>query len=310
MPLVDITNIEAGRGGAKASGKPAAAAPAHPADSASEQEGAAAQGQGQEEPLLERSFRKQLSFHPEDASEVASAGIELPEEEVEELAAEESHASDASTACASGEGSQLDSPMAAFAAAKARLTRSNSEAGTLISATLQQVAGLRERVAAAAAGDTAGSSGSTALCLPRQQQPRSLQAVGAAGGGICGSPLPAMTVLQKRNLLLKERLHSTLQLCQTLHEQVEARRCGDGAAQRSTLGGSAAPAWVFQPMPCFPQARVPLQSDKFTTHSTVPPPWLPGCCVCLQNQGNSEKVAQLWADNQKLNRSLQSARVR
>ena len=63
-------------------------------------------------------------------------------------------------------------------------------------------------------------------------------------------------------------------------------------------------------MPCFPQARVPLQSDKFTTHSTVPPPWLPGCCVCLQNQGNSEKVAQLWADNQKLNRSLQSARVR
>ena len=225
MPLVDITNIEAGRGGAKASGKPAAAAPAHPADSASEQEGAAAQGQGQEEPLLERSFRKQLSFHPEDASEVASAGIELPEEEVEveELAAEESHASDASTACASGEGSQLDSPMAAFAAAKARLTRSNSEAGTLISATLQQVAGLRERVAAAA-GDTAGSSGSTALCLPRQQQPRSLQAVGAAGGGVCGSPLPAMTVLQKRNLLLKERLHSTLQLCQTLHDQVKAVR--------------------------------------------------------------------------------------
>jgi hypothetical protein len=218
MPLVDITNIEAGRGAAKTSCKPAAAAPAHPADSATEQEGA----QGQEEALLERSFRKQLSFQPEDDSEAASAGIEQREEEEQALlAAEDSHASDASTACASGEGSQLDSPMAAFAAAKARLTRRNSEAGTLISATLQQVAGLREQVAVAAGGSCGGSGGSTALCLPRQrQQPRALQASGAAGAGICGSPLPAMSVLQKRNLLLKERLHSTLQLCQTLHEQV------------------------------------------------------------------------------------------
>lgn len=227
--LTDITNTlppDGRRGGRKQPHKAAAqpAAPAvptpteaPPAQPQQQQQPAAAQEDLELEQVDEflRSFRK-LSFEAQPAAGEAAGEQQPP------LAGEDSAASSAT-----GTSSQLGSPLAAFAAAKARLERSNSDADSLISAWRRQPA----PDAATPAGAPAAARARLLARLPTQAAPRATSAL--AGGATAAA---ATALLRQRNLLpqhqrqhsllLRERLASTMQLCQTLHEQVGGRAVG------------------------------------------------------------------------------------
>lgn len=145
----------------------------------------------------------------EDASPADSAAEQHPE-----LAAE---ASVASTAAADSPNA-LNSPLAAFAAAKARLTRSNSAASSLISA-LGGVHVARVQTVADEAAPTSLAAGEHDV-NPRQQL-LARTASGSSGGSLstASTAMPAVAALHQRNMRLKERLQSTMELCHTLHEQ-------------------------------------------------------------------------------------------
>lgn len=140
-PLNDVTNTLApasapARRVAKPGAKPVLLAPEPPA---------AAPGQPGDADRLVHSFRG-LALAPLKSQDTAAAAQQ--EEEPASLAAEDSSAS-TGTASAGG-ASQLGSPIAAFAAAKARLQRSTSDAESRISSTLQALNSLRQGVAGAA----------------------------------------------------------------------------------------------------------------------------------------------------------------
>ena len=166
--------------------------------------------------------------------------------------AEGGDASLASSA-ATASSSRLGSPLAAFAAAKARLERNTHEADGLICSALQrlgQAADLPPPASPAPDAATPRGGGPAGLAprlrpaldpslmVPAPRVP--LQRPARAGGG--GSPGGALAAAHRQrgaggnqllqhqrqhSLLLHERLRSTMQLCQSLHQQVgEGRGAG------------------------------------------------------------------------------------
>lgn len=182
-------------------------------------------------------------------------------------APEDGAASLASTASSS----RLGSPLAAFAAAKERLARSNHEAEGLISSTLQHL-GQAAGAPASPAPDAStprGGHGAPALrprpaldpslLAPsprvRLQRPASAGSGGSPGGELAAGLRPGGNQLlqhqRQHSLLLRERLRSTMQLCQSLHEQVGGE---PGGLARCTRAPARPPPklWPAQPLPCPP----------------------------------------------------------
>lgn len=234
-----------------------------------------------------RSFRK-LSFGALELGGAAAPEAEAHDptadagEQQQALDAEDSSASTASA------GLGLGSPMLAFAKAKARLARSTIEADSLIGAWQAW------QPAPDAATPAPGAAPTSLAGRPPVAQP--LPASVLAGGATAAA---ATALLQQRlnllpqhqrqhSLLLRERLAATMQLCQSLHEQVRAgmgwrlrRAAGWDAsnppfhpsAQLPNLPRSTRPAWPRSP-PC--GARTSGCPAACTRHGCVPHSGTPG----------------------------------
>ena len=239
MPLTDVTNqaLPVGRR-AKPSAKPVlTAALVPPLQLAAvvrhreEEEQPAEQQQLDEHPVQHTELRDLFSakLALEDAAaatcDAAPAdGTALAPGDAPDLppglAAEESGASCSTSENSSTHASVLASPLAAFAVAKARLTRYNGDADSFIAGRQPSLEALRARVAAhrSHSAEEAAGAGAVVAVGVGEATPRRT-ALAPVGGA-----LPAVAALHQRNQRLQQRLSSTMQLCQTLHEQV----CGDG----------------------------------------------------------------------------------
>jgi hypothetical protein len=113
----------------------------------------------------------------------------------------------------SGAASQLSSPLAAFAAAEARLAHSTSEAGRCVDSMVQRL-GLGQQQLTAAVPAATANRGAAASALALLKLERLLEVPSV------GSPSPALAALQKRNSVLKARLSSSSELCSSLLSQV------------------------------------------------------------------------------------------
>lgn len=303
--LEDITNkpsrLAAGRRAGKQQQQPAAGASPQPA--APEPAVAADPHTQPPQPQSE-----QLSLELEDVDELLRSFRRLDFEPCEQQLADEQQQqapplsqqdSPASTATASS--SRLGSPLAAFAAAKARLARSNSDAGSLISATLQRLG--RPEPAPDASTPTAPPArskplgGLDASLLARAPQVQ-LQQAGAAATATAldlvqqqqrgvGNPL-LQHQRQRSTLLLKERLRSTMQLCESLHEQVGwavARGLVSSSSVRTvtlqlhlSLPAHSPPGLAAHPIPTYLSLIGPPLSLPHRTRLTLPK-WCSWCVI-------------------------------
>lgn len=308
--LADSTGLPAGKHAKPALTKPSAAdceatavtvatPAASPAAAAAVGAAGACESAASDDFLLS-SFRGKLSLAEAEgpaggAGQLAAAGAgaePLPPE----LAAEESAGSTASAATSMGAISSsvfdspqvaaLDSPLAAFAAARDRLTgaltRGNSS-GSREASSLSALSSLRRQqgqeraganssarrssapagqIDAAAAAAAAADGSAPGLSLQPRRLARSQS--GSSSLGSAGSAPPEMAVIQQRNLRLKERLQSTLALCNTLQEQVglQARRC---------RGGPPRAWWVLSADFCSPSCRFHLHLLAALPCAACPP---------------------------------------
>lgn len=145
-------------------------------------------------------------------------------------------ASAPTTAATSAASSGLNSPLAAFAAARARLARSTRDADCLLHSTLAALDRLPPHPPAVRthsgaspaawpeeASERGSSRGSSLASTPRRPP---LAPVLSGGAAPSGSAVTAVAALHQRNLRLRERMSTTMALCHTLHEQVGAEQGG------------------------------------------------------------------------------------
>ncbi len=143
-------------------------------------------------------------------------------------------ASAPTTAATSAASSGFNSPLAAFAAARARLARSTRDADRLLHSTLAALDSLHPESAVARthsgtsaaawpeeASERGSSRGSSLASTPRRPP---LVPVLGSGAAPSGSALSAVAALHQRNLRLRERMSTTMALCHVLHEQVGAEQ--------------------------------------------------------------------------------------
>lgn len=145
-------------------------------------------------------------------------------------------ASAPTTATTSAASSGLNSPLAAFAAARARLARSTRDADRLLHSTVAALDSLHPQAAAACANSAPGtaawpddasergsSPGTSRVSTPRHP---ALAQVPTSGAAPSSSAVSAVAALHQRNLRLKERMSTTMALCHALHEQVGVELSG------------------------------------------------------------------------------------